>query len=123
MRYWILVALLFFVWQPAQAEITPSQVKIYWDNPVVGPNERAPDHFIIQRKDAACSAAGTFTDIQQVGAQVFNVVDLNIQQQRTYCYRAFSADAQGNRSAPSNTAEALIPLGELPVVQNLRFAP
>jgi len=120
----ISIIILALSWSAeAFAEITATQVKLYWDAPVVGQGQSAPDHFILQRKDAACSSSGNFVDVDKVGAQVFNIVDLNVQQQARYCYRVISANAAGMRSVPSNTAEAEIPLGELAPATNLRLTP
>jgi len=83
----ISIIILALSWSAeAFAEITATQVKLYWDAPVVGQGQSAPDHFILQRKDAACSSSGNFVDVDKVGAQVFNIVDLNVQQQARYCF-------------------------------------
>jgi len=122
---WLVGAIVLFIFAmgAAQAQVTPSQVPLYWDAPTIGPNQRAPDYFDIERSVSACAAASTWTQIDQVGAQVFNIVDINVQQGTTYCYRAFSSDIAGNRSVASNLLEVAVPLGELGVVQNLRTTP
>ena len=74
-----------------------------WDH-----NDPNEDGFMIQRKDAHCSAPGTFVDIGSVGPDVLTFTD-NASPFPYACYRVRATSAAAGDSAPSVEAGKDLP--------------
>jgi len=108
----VLLALASFSAFAATATLT-------WTNAV----DARIDGTRIERKDAACAAAGSFVKINSVVVGVATVPDSTILDGKTYCYRARHA-AGLEFSAYSNTAELIVPVTvptAIPAPLNLRI--
>ena len=80
-----------------------ASVKLTWTD-----NATNETGFDLERKAAACTAAGTFAIIGGVGANVTTFTDAFVTEGVTYCYRADAFNAAG-KSAYSNLAEVPVP--------------
>jgi hypothetical protein len=81
---------------------TRSMVLVWTDNATT------EDGFVIQRKDAHCSAAGTFADLASVAANVQTYTDL-VSPFPYACYRVRATLAGSGDSGYSNEAGTVLP--------------
>lgn len=64
--------------------------------------------FLVQRKDAACAAIGTFATLTTTAKDETTYTDAAVSEGGTYCYRVAATNPAGT-SAFSNTAERTVP--------------
>jgi len=73
----------------------------------------------IERKDAACTAGGTFVSTGSVASGVATFTDTTVAEGATYCYRARHAAGATSFSDYSNTAQITIAVTPINPPSNL----
>lgn len=91
---------------------------LLWDYPVA--EEARVTTFNVERKTAACAAAGTFSEIGTVAKTLRTYTDSTAVEGATYCYQV-RAVGPGGASDYSNQVGKTVPFGAPSAPTNLRF--
>jgi len=106
-----LIVALFFVATPLMAQVPPTEALLEWD---YATNDVT---FILERKDAACSASGSWTEVATIAGTARSHRETGLLPGASYCWRLYAENAVG-RSAPSNEVGKSVMA--LPVAPTLR---
>jgi len=109
----ILLAVLLAAFSlPAFAQtVPPTEALLQWDYATNDVN------FILERKDAACGSAGSWTEVATIPGTARAHRETGLLPGASYCWRLYAENAVG-RSVPSNeVGKSIPPLPNAPVLR------